>query len=116
MVDPKLRALRQELRRFTYKVGSTFFAEKWRDQYFVGVRVPSKHDSVTRRPTPSHPYVVCSRWLKDNTFLQDGSIDVGSLAESVLYVIRDIELHEIDEWLRVDGEPVHPPHLRGKLQ
>ena len=37
------------------------------------------------------------------------------LAEWVVHMIKDIEIHEADEWARLDGVPIHDPHPKPKL-
>jgi len=98
------------LKRFTYKPGWEFVYEYQIDynehHILVSMRVEDSYHpgniipvSIRRRipkgldPRDQEDY--CIHWLQS--------------------MLQDLELHELDEWFKKDGELVHNPHSLDKL-
>ena len=58
-------------------------------------------------PDANEPEV--SAWVKSETYIPDIS-PPESLPLLVASLIRQMEMHEVDEWLRHDGVPLNDPH------
>jgi hypothetical protein len=76
----------------------------------IDVKVPARHDSETRQR--DRGYVTWSRSVPvHQLFHANGRVNTGLVKATVQVTIRCIELHEVDEWLRWDGKPLHRPHF-----
>lgn len=132
-LDPVGRALLLELRRFGYKPGWTFelvqhghgireisypFSAPY--QIRIAARVPdsrwrpdawkgqSEKDRPTTSVTGSQP-VWESLWLCANG---DRERNTATFEAMLRAMIREVEEHELDEWLAADGKLVHDPHAQ----
>lgn len=93
----------QQLARFTYKRGWTFRIEQgW--GYPVIVAIMEVEDTyhpgvMVKVSGPSRPLLNIDR--REEVF-----------AHVVQQLVRDMEIHEADEWLKRDGEIYDNPHTR----
>jgi hypothetical protein len=109
--SPRCKRLQAELNRFTYIVGTRLIASDCsHDGFVIEMQVPYLHDSNTRKPVKN---AVC--WGRTfelgDLFYSNGRVRAPAVKSAVLLLTRGIELHEIDEWLRYDGKPLHSPHF-----
>lgn len=96
------------VRRFTYKPGfDIHLADDWDGGENTAVLVVE--GEVTDARDPEHDTVVMfRRRLHLDTMYPD------MLTEAVHHACRELELHEVKEWLKFDGKYVTNPHPEEK--
>ena len=109
-----LTRIRQEVANFSYMVGSVFQVEELGDgaAYKITFCASSTHNSHTRRKW-SGRYVGTGRTISRSRMLHpNGRVRVAELKGELLDMARSVALHEVDEWLRYKGKPLHTPHFK----
>jgi hypothetical protein len=88
--------IRQELKKITYKPGYEFTADNYGGTILITVTTP---------------------YLKNANGGNDVFISIRHeychsmpLSIAVRNLVRELELHEVDEWLKVDGKRIREPH------
>lgn len=117
------------LERFTYKPGWQFqvapmlMSQAIRsnmDEPLVNLYVKYwAHDSDLGMPRPEVDMVIqlgrsitIPRFVWDNVDMEDDRLFARIFYRWMEHILGNMEIHERDEWIRVDGERVHDPHNR----
>lgn len=98
-----IKILRRASELVTYKPGCSFSVEEQDDKIAI---VMSRMAPDTRMPTE----IATIRFTR---IIDENEVNAGEkdFAERLFYnVIRDAEMHEVDEWFRFRGVCVHDPH------
>jgi hypothetical protein len=85
---------------YALKAGRRYEGTEWSYPY-VSV-VSDEQDSRTHEPKPAF-----ERWVS----VGQTPTTEASVVAAVRVLLKEIEIHEMNEWLRLDGEIVHDPHL-----
>jgi hypothetical protein len=109
------------LRVFTYKPGWTLKAtrEWWEplpysgpeEQVFLAISFEAPDVDHQDRTIRVGQVVR----LPPSVLLESSVLDPNVILRNwIVHVIRSMEMHEVDEWARIDGVPIHDPHAKPK--
>ena len=107
----RLGAIRRELSYMTYTIGSHWWAEEYYEgqMILIGLRENQRDADDRRAPAVRQSFQLTFQtdWLVGPR----GGVNIGNLKLACEIVAHASAQHEVDEWLRYKGKPLHSPHF-----
>lgn len=99
----EVKELEKICSEITYKPGSNIdcFLLPWGDEIEIRITIPTLGSAVdpTKQPSPIVSIIYIGRRLDKNQVIH-----------SIYQQIRMMEMHELDEWLKIEGKLFKNPH------
>ncbi len=107
----RLGAIRRELKNFSYTIDSHWYADEYfeGEMILIGVREVQRDADDRRAPAVRQGFQITftTDWLVGPR----GGVNIGNLKFACNLVAHAAAQHEVDEWLRYKGKPLHSPHF-----